>query len=63
MSVEVGVLLAALALLTLGCSLAWLPLGPIVLGALLLCGLIWTRLHTPRRPIAVPVPDKPEEPK
>lgn len=40
------VLLIGLALITAGCSLAWLPLGPIVLGTLLLGGLTWTRLRS-----------------
>lgn len=46
MSAEAKVAIAALALLTIGCSMAWLPLGPIVLGSLLLGGLVWVRLHS-----------------
>ena len=44
-NIELWILLASLALLAGGFSLAWLPLGPIVLGALLLGGLAWTRLR------------------
>jgi len=46
MNAESAILILALALVTLGCSLAWLPLGPTVLGLLLLAGLIWSRLRT-----------------
>ena len=47
MNLETAILLVALSLLTAGFSMAWLPLGPIVLGSLLLCGLVWVRLYFP----------------
>lgn len=47
MNLESWLLVASLALLTVGFSLAWLPLGPIVLGSLLLGGLVWVRLYFP----------------
>lgn len=37
---------AALALITWGCVQVWLPLGPLMLGLLLLGGVIWSRLST-----------------
>ncbi len=46
MNRELSLLAVALLLLTAGFAMAWLPLGPIVLGGLLLTGLIWTRLRT-----------------
>lgn len=39
-------LAASLYLLTWGCSMAWKPLGPIVLGSLLLTGVVWVRMRT-----------------
>ncbi len=57
MSQEAIVLLAGLVLVTVGFSMAWLPLGPIVLGSLLLGGLVWTRLRVVR-PVAIKRDDK-----
>jgi hypothetical protein len=47
---ENKILISGLALVTGGCSMAYLPLGPIVLGVLLLGMLFWSRLR------AVPAP-------
>ncbi len=45
MLTETRLLLFALFMVSGGCSMAWLPLGPIVLGSLLLAGLIWVRMR------------------
>lgn len=52
MNMEGAVLVLSLLLLTAGAAMAWMPLGPIVLGTLLLAGLVWTRLRpvVPRNP-------------
>jgi hypothetical protein len=46
-SLQSFVLLGSLASLGVGFWMAWPPLGPIVIGTLLLAGLIWVRLTKP----------------
>lgn len=47
------ILIASLVMITAGCSMVYLPLGPIVLGALLLVFLFWSRMQ--------PVPKESED--